>query len=149
MAENKNGSKSVRSQTSWNRASRSCLNRNGSRNIFAQCPSSIIIPFNNTLLIAMQKPEATLVAGYTAWQRNFDRHVLKGEKGIRILAPAPIRRKWRWKKSIPRRRNRYWMRTVSLSQRWSKSCVLLSRWSAFLMFPRLRVRSFPTSLWTS
>ena len=37
--------------------------------------------FNNTLLIAMQKPDATLIAGYTAWQRNFDRHVMKGEKG--------------------------------------------------------------------
>ena len=47
--------------------------------------------FNNTLLIAMQKPEATLIAGYTAWQRNFDRHVMKGEKGIRILAPAPYK----------------------------------------------------------
>ena len=47
--------------------------------------------FNNTLLIAMQKPEATLIAGYTAWLRNFDRHVMKGEKGIRILAPAPYK----------------------------------------------------------
>ena len=36
--------------------------------------------FNNTLLIAMQKPEATYVAGYTSWQRNFDRQVMKGEK---------------------------------------------------------------------
>ena len=45
--------------------------------------------FNNTLLIAMQKPEATLVAGYKAWQKNFERHVNKGEKAIRILAPAP------------------------------------------------------------
>ena len=40
--------------------------------------------FNNTLLIAMQKPEATLVAGYQAWQKNFNRLVNKGEKGIRI-----------------------------------------------------------------
>lgn len=47
--------------------------------------------FNNTLLIAMQKPDATLIAGYTAWQRNFDRHVMKGERGIRILAPAPYK----------------------------------------------------------
>ena len=46
---------------------------------------------NNTLLIAMQKPEATLVAGYQAWQKNFNRHVKKGEKGIRILAPAPYK----------------------------------------------------------
>ena len=47
--------------------------------------------FNNTLLIAMQKPDATLVAGYKAWQKNFERHVNKGEKGIRILAPAPYK----------------------------------------------------------
>lgn len=47
--------------------------------------------FNNTLLIAMQKPDATLIAGYTAWQRNFDRYVMKGEKGIKILAPAPYK----------------------------------------------------------
>ena len=45
--------------------------------------------FNNTLLIAMQKPDATLVAGYKAWQKNFESHVNKGEKAIRILAPAP------------------------------------------------------------
>ena len=47
--------------------------------------------FNNTMLIAMQKPDATLVAGFKAWQKNFDRHVKKGEKGIRILAPAPYK----------------------------------------------------------
>ena len=47
--------------------------------------------FNNTLLIAMQKPEATYVAGYTSWQRSFDRQVMKGEKGIKILAPAPYK----------------------------------------------------------
>ncbi len=46
---------------------------------------------NNTLLIALQKPEATLVAGYQAWQKNFNRHVNRGEKGIRILAPAPYK----------------------------------------------------------
>jgi len=47
--------------------------------------------FNNTLLIAMQKPDATLVAGYKALQKNFERHVNKGEKAIRILAPAPYK----------------------------------------------------------
>lgn len=47
--------------------------------------------FNNTMLIAMQKPDATLVAGFKAWQKNFDRHVKKGEKAIRILAPAPYK----------------------------------------------------------
>ena len=49
--------------------------------------------FSNTLLITMQKPEATYVAGYTSWQRNFDRQVMKGEKGIKILAPAPYKAK--------------------------------------------------------
>ena len=39
----------------------------------------------------MQKPDATLVAGYKAWQKNFERHVNKGEKAIRILAPAPYK----------------------------------------------------------
>ena len=48
---------------------------------------------NNTMLIAMQKPDATLVAGYTAWQHDHDRHVMKGEKGIRIFAPAPYKKK--------------------------------------------------------
>jgi len=45
--------------------------------------------FSNTLLIAMQKPEATLVAGYGAWQKKFERNVMKGEKAIKIFAPAP------------------------------------------------------------
>lgn len=43
---------------------------------------------NNTMLIAMQRPDATLVSGYTAWQKNHGRTVRKGERGIRILAPC-------------------------------------------------------------
>ena len=43
---------------------------------------------NNTLLIVMQKPDASLVAGYTTWQREFERQVKKDEKGIKIFAPA-------------------------------------------------------------
>ena len=49
--------------------------------------------FNNTVLIAMQKPEATLVAGYQAWQKKFNRQVKRGEKGIQIIAPAPYKEK--------------------------------------------------------
>ncbi len=49
--------------------------------------------FNNTLLIALQKPDATLVAGYQAWQSKFNRHVKRGEKGIKIIAPVPVREK--------------------------------------------------------
>ena len=48
---------------------------------------------NNTLLIAMQKPEASLVAGYNAWKNNFNRQVQKGEKAIKILAPTPYKTK--------------------------------------------------------
>lgn len=47
--------------------------------------------FNNTLLIAMQRPDATLVAGYNAWKNKFNRYVKKGEKGIQIIAPAPVK----------------------------------------------------------
>ena len=57
--------------------------------------------FNNTVLIAMQKPDATLVAGFKAWKRNFQRHVKKGEKGIRILAPAPYKLKEEQEKLDP------------------------------------------------
>lgn len=44
---------------------------------------------SNCILIAMQKPDASRVAGYTAWEKNFQRHVKRGEKGIKIIAPAP------------------------------------------------------------
>lgn len=48
--------------------------------------------FNNTLLIAMQRPDASLVAGYTDWQRKFHRQVQQGEKGIYIIAPSPYKK---------------------------------------------------------
>ena len=47
--------------------------------------------FNNTLLIVMQKPDASLIAGFSKWKTDFDRSVKKGEKGIKILAPAPFK----------------------------------------------------------
>ena len=47
----------------------------------------------NCILIAMQKPDATHIAGYTAWQHNFKRQVMKGEKGIKIIAPSPYKMK--------------------------------------------------------
>lgn len=46
---------------------------------------------NNCLLIAMQKPDATYIAGFNAWRDDFKRQVRKGEKGIKILAPAPFK----------------------------------------------------------
>lgn len=56
---------------------------------------------NNTLLIAMQKPDATLVAGYTAWQKQFGRQVQKGQTGIKILAPTPYKKKVEVDKTDP------------------------------------------------
>lgn len=47
--------------------------------------------YSNSILIALQKPDATLLAGYAAWQKNFKRHVLPGEHGIKIFAPAPVK----------------------------------------------------------
>ena len=54
--------------------------------------------FNNTLLIAMQKPDASLVAGFSAWKNNFGRNVMKGQKGIKIIAPSPYKVKQEMKK---------------------------------------------------
>ncbi len=47
--------------------------------------------FNNTLLIAMQRPDATLIAGYNSWRKDFGRYVKKGEKAIKIFAPTPYK----------------------------------------------------------
>ena len=57
--------------------------------------------FNNTLLIAMQKPDASLVAGFSAWKNNFGRNVIKGQKGIKIIAPSPYKIKQEMKKIDP------------------------------------------------
>ena len=48
---------------------------------------------NNTMLIYMQKPDATLVAGFNKWKNQFERHVKKGEHGITIIAPTPYKKK--------------------------------------------------------
>ena len=57
--------------------------------------------FNNTLLIAMQKPDASLVAGFSSWKNNFGRSVMKGEKGIKIIAPSPFTVKQEVEKTDP------------------------------------------------
>ena len=46
---------------------------------------------NNVMLIHAQRPNATLVAGFSKWKNSFGRHVKKGEKGIQILAPTPYK----------------------------------------------------------
>ena len=57
--------------------------------------------FNNTMLIHMQKPDATLVTGYNKWEQKFNRHVKRGEKGIKIIAPTPFKKKIEQEKLDP------------------------------------------------
>ena len=57
--------------------------------------------YSNSVMIAMQKPDATLLAGFSGWQKNFDRHVKAGERGIRIFAPAPVKTKVEREKKDP------------------------------------------------
>lgn len=57
---------------------------------------------NNTILIAMQKPDASLIAGFNSWKNNFERTVKKGEKGIRIIAPSPYKVKKETEKIDPK-----------------------------------------------
>ena len=63
--------------------------------------------FNNTLLIAMQKPDASLIAGFSAWKNNFGRNVMKGQKGIKILAPSPFKIKKEMEKIDPQTRKAF------------------------------------------
>lgn len=56
---------------------------------------------NNTMLIYMQKPDATVCAGFNKWRDQFERNVLKGEKGIKIIAPTPYKKKIEQEKLDP------------------------------------------------
>lgn len=56
---------------------------------------------NNTILIAMQKPDASHVAGFNTWKNEFERNVRKGEKGIKIIAPSPFKVKKEMEKIDP------------------------------------------------
>lgn len=56
---------------------------------------------NNVMLIHMQKPDATLVAGFNKWKDQFSRNVMKGEKGIKIIAPTPFKKKIEQEKLDP------------------------------------------------
>ena len=56
---------------------------------------------NNTILIAMQRPDATLVAGFNKWRDQFGRNVMRGEKSIKIIAPTPFKKKIEQEKLDP------------------------------------------------
>ena len=56
---------------------------------------------NNTMLIYMQNPDATLVAGFNKWRDQFSRNVMRGEKGIKIIAPTPFKKRIEQEKLDP------------------------------------------------
>jgi antirestriction protein ArdC len=58
--------------------------------------------FNNCMLIMMQKPDATRVAGFGSWRDNFKRNVRQGEHGIKIIAPAPYKTTKEQERSDPK-----------------------------------------------
>lgn len=66
---------------------------------------------NNQVLIHMQKPDATLVAGFNKWKNQFGRNVIKGEHGIKIIAPTPFKKKIEQEKLTRIRSFPCWMRT--------------------------------------
>lgn len=75
---------------------------------------------NNQALIHLQRPDATLVAGYNRWRDKFSRHVLRGEKGITIIAPTPYKKKSSRKSSTRTPSCPFWTRTAKSSPRKRK-----------------------------
>ncbi len=67
--------------------------------------------YNNTILIHMQMPNATRVAGFNKWKNQFGRHVKKGEKGLTIIAPTPFKKKIEEIKLDPDTKAPCWTRT--------------------------------------
>ena len=92
---------------------------------------------NNTMLIYMQRPDATHVAGFNKWRDQFGRNVLKGEKGIRIIAPTPYKKRSRKSRPTPKPMRRCWTQTARPSLRKRKSVSLCSRWYPSLTCRRL------------
>ena len=90
--------------------------------------------FNNTLLIAMQRPDATLVTGYRNWQ-SMGRQVKKGEKGITIIAPAPIKRK-KEQAVLDKVRNQSSVRMENQRRKRWRSHFRVSRPSQYLILNR-------------
>jgi len=70
---------------------RSVLNSDSFRTYMQTMAKFHRYSYRNSLLIFMQKPDSTMIASYTDWQKKFGRHVNKGEKGIQIIAPAPYK----------------------------------------------------------
>ena len=88
---------------------------------------------NNTMLIYMQKPDATVVAGFNKWRDQFGRNVLKGEKGIKIIAPTPYKKKIEEAKLDPDTSSPCWMLTARPSWKKRKLRFRCTNRSRFLM----------------
>ena len=76
---------------------------------------------NNTMLIYMQKPDATLVAGFNKWRDQFERNVMKGEKALKSSPPRPTKRRLSRKSETPTRTCLCLMQTARLLSRKRKS----------------------------
>jgi len=125
--------------------------------------------FNNTLLIAMQKPDATYLAGYNSWKNLFGRQVVKGAKGIKVIAPSPYKVKKEIDKIDPKTQKPVTdkngkpvkeetevtvpaFKVVSVfdvSQTEGKELPSIGVLFRFLTYRRPRERSFPLSALTS
>ena len=88
---------------------------------------------NNTMLIYMQKPDATVVAGFNKWRDQFGRNVLKGEKGIKIIAPTPYKKKIEEQNSTRTPSSPCWTLTARPSWRKKRSGFRCTNRSRFLM----------------
>lgn len=92
---------------------------------------------NNTMLIYMQRPDATHVAGFNKWRDQFGRNVLKGEKAFASSLLLPIRKRSRKSRPTPKPMRRCWTQTARPSLRKRKSVSLCSRWYPSLTCRRL------------
>ena len=96
---------------------------------------------NNTMLIYLQKPDATLVAGFNNWRDQFSRNVQRGEKGIRIIAPMH-RKKTIETQRIDLQRDPWIMKGIPLLTRKKSRCLSFGL-SPSLMCPRPRANLCP------
>ena len=99
---------------------------------------------NNTMLIYMQRPDATHVAGFNKWRDQFGRNVLKGEKGIRIIAPTPYKKKVEEIKTDPETNAPVLDADGKAIIEEKESESLCSRWYPSLMCHRLRESPCPS-----
>ena len=106
--------------------------------------------FRNTVLIAMQKPDASLVAGFSAWKNNFERNVMKGQKGIKIIAPSPYKIKQEMQKIDPHTQKPVIGKDGKpVTEEKEVTPYPPTRWYPSLTFPRPRERSCRTLRLTS